>query len=146
MNSKRRQKLLDVVAPHLGQGEQVEATALGGVGSVSLARKAVTAAAVGIASGGMLIASVRPRPMYIVLTNHRILFVEQEQALGGVGKKILMSLERAAVTVAQTGKGMLGLTMRVQLEIKGEEKGLQITFPHASKTDGRKLIAALPTS
>jgi hypothetical protein len=94
----------------------------------------------------MLIAYARPRPMYIVLTNHRILFVEQEQALGGVGKKILMSLERAAVTVAQTGKGMLGLTMRVQLEINGEEKGLQITFPHASKTDGRKLIAALPTS
>lgn len=146
MNSKRRQKLIDIVTPRLGRGEQVRVTALGGVGSVSVARKAVTAAVVGVASGGTLIANVSARPMYIALTDYRIFFVEQNRATGGVGGKILMILDRAAVSGVRTGKGMLGLTLRARLEIKGEEKGLQITFPYASKSDGRQMVAALPAA
>lgn len=143
MNSKRRQRLLDNVGPLLEADERVEVTALGTVGSVSAGRKIATAAVVGVLTGGTVMALVTAKPMYMVVTDRRILFVEQNPT-GGPGKKVLMTVHRGGVSVSAPKKGMFGLTMVVELAIAGEEKGLKITFPHASKREGREFIAALP--
>ena len=64
------------------------------VGSVPLARKAAVATAVGVASGGLMIAHVKPRRMYIAVSEHSLLFFEGNTSSGRPGRNLLMRLEK----------------------------------------------------
>jgi hypothetical protein len=139
LNSKRREQLWEVVSPLLAQGEQVQVMAAAGVGTVTVKRQVATAVAVGIATGGLLTATPVPRQMYIAVTDRRILFFD---GTGRPGKQ-MMELPRQYLYVSPPEKASLGLAMRIQLEIQGSDKGVQITFPHVAKADGRAFAAAL---
>jgi hypothetical protein len=77
--------------------------------------------------------------MYIAVTDRRILFFD------GTGKpgEQLMDLPRQYVRVSPPEKAGFGLTMRIQLEVEGSDKGVRVTFPHVAKADGRAFVAAL---
>ncbi len=139
MNSKRQGQLQQVVAPLLAAGEQVQVMAAAGVGTVTVKRQLATAVAVGVATGGLMTAMPVPRQMYIAVTDRRILFFD------GAGKpgKQMMDLSRQYVRVSPPQKATLGLAMRIRLEVEGSDTGVQVTFPHVAKADGRAFAAAL---
>ncbi|MEV0742703.1 hypothetical protein AB0I51_43860 [Streptomyces sp. NPDC050549] len=74
------------------QGEQVEFTSLAGVGSVSVRKQALTAEAVGVVSAGTVMATVTPRPLYIVMTDQRLLLFDGDR--GGRPGKVMLNLPR----------------------------------------------------
>jgi len=126
------------------QGEQVELTTLAGVGTVSVRKQALTAAVVGVLSAGTVIATVRPRPLYIVLTDQHLLFFDG--AGGGKPGKLLMNFPRPYVSLGAPKKGFLGLTLVTQLSVAEQEKGLKLTFPVQNRADGRQFVSALPVA
>lgn len=142
MNARRRAKLLEGVAPLLEAGEQVQISTLATVGSVSMKKKMLTAAVAGIASGGLLTVNVRPRPMYTVLTDRRILFFDSTST-GGPGKH-MATLSRSVVTISGLKKAQFGLAVVTQLSVANQERGIRVLFPAASKAAGREFAAALP--
>lgn len=141
MNPKRTRQVIEVATPYLTPGEQIQLATIASIGSVSLARKAAVAAAVGIASGGMLIANVRPRRMYIAVTDRALLFFEGHTASGRPGKKLLMRLEKHYIAASEPKQGLL--TLSANLAIYGQPKGLKLTFPRPCREDGRQLLAGL---
>jgi hypothetical protein len=145
MNKRRKKQLLDAVGPLLAQGEQVELASLAKVGSVSAKRRVLTTAVVGALTAGAVIAIAQPRPMYWVLTDRRLLFVEAVQGSGRPGK-LLMSLPREYVAAAPASSALLGLGARTVLTVQGQEQGLKLTFPPAFKAAGRDLAGRLATA
>jgi hypothetical protein len=137
----RVRQVFDVAAPYLMHGERIQLATIASVGSVSLARKAAVATVVGIASGGLMIANVKPRRMYIVVTEHSLLFFEGNTSSGRPGKKLLMRLEKQHLEASEPKRGWL--TLSAQLSILGQPKGLKITFPRPCREDGQHLLAGL---
>ncbi|MFE0510778.1 hypothetical protein [Streptomyces sp. NPDC058964] len=142
MNNRRKQQLLQSVAPLLAQGEQVEITSLAKVGSVSVKRRVLTTALVGALTAGTVIATVQPRPMYWALTDRRLLFFEATTTTGRPGK-LLMALPREVTSVAPMKKALLGLGLQTVLTVQGQEQGLKLTFPPAYKAAGRDLASRI---
>lgn len=145
MNEKRRELLLQSASSLLDPDERVELTTLANVGSVSVKKKVLTAAAAGIATGGLLMVNVKPRTMYIVLTDQRILLFDGSTASGRPGQH-LATLNRDHVTTSAPKSGMFGLTQVIQLSIAGEDRGLKAVFPKPEKAAGLQFAAALPLS
>jgi hypothetical protein len=143
MNDRRTRQLLESATPLLTQGEQIELTSLANIGSVSLKRQLVTTALVGALTAGTVIATVQPRPMYLALTDRRLLFFDGKTATGKPGK-LLMALPRELITAAPLGKALLGLGVKTVLTIEGQEKGLKVVFPPASKAAGRDFATRIP--
>ena len=142
MNNRRRQQLLAAVTPLLTEGEQVELTSLAKVGSVSVKRRVLTTAVVGVLTAGTVIATVQPRPMYWALTDRRLLFLDAKTSTGRPGK-LLMSLPRELVVAAPPSKALLGLGIKTVLTVQGQEQGLKLTFPPAFKAAGRDLTSRI---
>jgi hypothetical protein len=140
MNDKRAQQAAQAAAPHLHTDEQIEITAYANIGRVSAVRRAATAAAVGAATAGLLIVSVRPRKAYLLMTNQRLVFLDGDTMSGRPGK-LLLTLPRTAVTVASVKKGLLTLT--AELGVQGQDQGLRIVFPAPAREDGQQVVAAL---
>lgn len=146
MKEKLQQQLLAVAKPVLQEGEQVQLMTFARVGSVSAKRKLGTAAAVGVLTAGLLIVNVRPRGMYIALTDRRILFFDGDVSSGGRPGKHLMTVPRQLVTVsAPKGKGF-GLAIQVELTIAGQDKDLTVLFPKPSKEEGSQFISLFPAT
>jgi hypothetical protein len=143
LNGRRRRQLLETATPLLIQGELVELTTLANVGSVSVRKQALTAAVVGVLTAGTVLATVRPRQMYIVLTEQRLLFFDGSTATGKPGK-LLINLPRPYVSVSEPRKGLLGLTLVTQLSVAEQDKGLKLSFPTPCRAEGRQFAAALP--
>ena len=141
MNSKRASQVLAVAAPHLKAGELVELATFAKVGSVSVKRKVTTTAAVAALTGGLVIVSVSARGMYIAMTGRRLLFFDGHTASGRPGQKVLMSIPRELIQVAETKNGLV--TLKAELAVDGQEKGLRLTFPRPCREDGGQLISAL---
>ncbi|MET8451707.1 hypothetical protein [Streptomyces sp. NPDC005209] len=142
MNNRRRQQLLQSVAPLLAEGERVELISLAKVGSVSVKRRVLTTALVGALTAGTVIATVQPRPMYWALTDRRLLFVDARTATGRPGK-LLMALPRELMSLAPMRKALLGLGLQTVLTVQGLEQGLKLTFPPACKAAGRVLASRI---
>lgn len=144
MKENLQQKLLAVAKPVLQQQEEVQLMTFARVGSVSAKRKVATAAAAAALTAGVLIVNVRPRGMYIALTDRRILFFDGDVSSGGRPGRHLMTLPRDQVTVsAPEGKGF-GLAIQVELTVAGQDKSLRVLFPKPSKEDGKQFIDLLP--
>ncbi|MEU6773350.1 hypothetical protein [Streptomyces sp. NPDC046759] len=144
LNARRNRQLHEAVAPLLLRGEQVELTSLAGVGSVSVRRQALTAAVVGVVTAGTVVATVRPRPLYMVLTDQRILFFDGNR--GGKPGPLVLNLPRPYVTAGNSKKAFLGLQYVTHLTVAGQEKGLKVTFPVQHRGDGPRLAEALPVT
>ncbi len=141
MSGKHTPKVAKAAAPHLGPGEVVEIGAFTTIGAVSVKRQFLTAAVAGIASGGMLIATVRPAKRYLALTSKRLLFFNGE----GFGPgKFLTSVPREAVTVAMAGRHLLHY--RMELVVAGQDKGLRINFPITARATMEQIAASLPAA
>jgi hypothetical protein len=89
-------------------------------------------------------ATVTPRPMYIVLTNQRILFFDGNR--GGKPGKLLMNLPRPYVTASAAKKTFLGLKVVTHLTVEGQEGALKVDFPVQTRADGHRFAAALPVT
>ncbi|MEV7130001.1 hypothetical protein [Streptomyces sp. NPDC093260] len=142
LNSRRARQLMDATAPLLAPGEQVRLTSLAGVGSVSLRRQAVTAAVVGVLSAGTVMAAVTPRPLYLALTDRRVLFLDGNR--GGKPGALVLDLPLAHVSAGASKKAFLGLQYVTHLAIAGQEQGLKITFPVQHRGDGPRFVAGVP--
>ena len=141
MNSKRREQLMAALRPMLQPDEPIEVMVFAGVGAVSVRRTMVTAVVTGVLSGGTMMLNVRPKSMFIALTDRRLLFVDAQ--MSGRPGRLLMDIPRNAVRTGGLRKGPLGLTLRTTL-VDGSERGLKMVFAHPAKADGRALTAALP--
>ncbi|MFF8944213.1 hypothetical protein ACF1A5_18480 [Streptomyces sp. NPDC014864] len=144
LNARRNRQLLEAATPLLLEGEQVQLTSLAGVGSVSVRRQALTAAVVGVLSAGTVMATVTPRPLYIVLTDQRVLFFDGNR--GGKPGKLLISLPREYVTAGNSKKAFLGLQYVTHLSVAGQEQGLKVTFPVQHRGDGPRFVSGLPVT
>jgi hypothetical protein len=132
--------------PVLQDQEQVQLMSFARVGSVSAKRKIATAAAAAALTAGVLIVNVRPRGMYIVLTDRRILFFDGDATSAARPGRHLMTVPRGRVTVSAPKGKALGLAIQVELTIAGQDKDLKIVFPKPSKEEGRQFIDLLPAT
>ncbi|HEX9476913.1 MAG TPA: hypothetical protein VGA41_09665 [Candidatus Dormibacteraeota bacterium] len=73
--SRTSDQVARAAEPVLEPGEIVEVATVGAFGSVSVARTAITAAAVSIATAGLFTAYVTPKKVPIVLTTKRLLIL-----------------------------------------------------------------------
>ncbi|MFE2582132.1 hypothetical protein [Streptomyces sp. NPDC059378] len=144
MNARRTRQLLETSAPLLLPDERVELTSLASVGTVSVRRQALTAIVVGVLTLGMVMATVRPRAVYVVLTNQRILFFDANR--GGKPGKLLMNMARLYVTATAARKTFLGLKVVTHLTVQGQEGTLKVDFPVQTRADGHVFAGALPVT
>ncbi|MEU8949417.1 hypothetical protein [Streptomyces sp. NPDC048489] len=144
LNPRRRRQLLEATGPLLLQGERVELATLAAVGTVSVRRQVLTAAVVGALTAGTVSATVRPRPLYITLTDQRLLFFDGNN--GGKPGKLVMNLPRPYVSVGATKKGFFGLTLITHLSVVEQIQGLRLTFPAQHRADGRQFVSVLPVT
>lgn len=144
LNARRTRQLLETAAPLLLQDEQVQMTTLAGVGSVSVRKQALTAAVVGVLSAGTVMATVTPRPMYVVLTDRRVLFFDGNR--GGKPGKLMLNLPRPYVSAGGSKKAFLGLQYVTYLTVAGQEKGLKVAFPVQHRGDGPRFVAGFPVT
>ncbi|MGW3914214.1 hypothetical protein ACWEBX_22200 [Streptomyces sp. NPDC005070] len=144
INARRNRQLLETSAPLLVPGEQVELTSLASIGTVSVRKQALTAIIVGILTLGMVMATVRPRAVYVVLTNQRILFFDGNR--GGKPGALLMNIARPYVTATSAKKAFLGLKTVTHLSIEGQEGTLKVDFPVQTRADGHVFAGALPVT
>ncbi|MEU6366115.1 hypothetical protein ABZ876_10220 [Streptomyces sp. NPDC046931] len=144
LNARRARQLREAAAPLLLQNEQIQMTTLAGVGSVSVRQQALTAAVVGVLSAGTVMATVTPRPLYLVLTDQRVLFFDGNR--GGKPGKLVLNLPRPYVSAGGSKKAFLGLQYVTHLSVAGQEKGLKVTFPVQHRGDGPRFVSALPVT
>ncbi|GAA2723485.1 MULTISPECIES: hypothetical protein [Streptomyces] len=143
LRERRQQQTYEAAFPLLFPGERVELITFAHVGSVSKRRQLATTALVGVISAGTVIATVRPRQMYIVLTDRRLLFFNGHTPSGKPGK-LLMDLPRACVAGSAPKNGMFGITLAGELMVAGWEKGLKLRFPEDCREEGQYLLGVLP--
>jgi hypothetical protein len=141
LNSRRTRQLMEAAGPLLLQGERVEFTSLAAVGTVSVRKQALTAVAVGVLSAGTVMATVTPRPLYIAMTDQRLLFFDGNR--GGRPGKLLLNLPRPYVSAGGSKKAFLGLQYVTQLSVEGQEGALKVTFPVQHRGDGPRFVAGL---
>lgn len=138
--------LMQILAPLLAPGEQVQVATICNIGTVSTKRKVATAVAAGIASGGTMIATVTPRPMFMALTDRRVLIVNSRKRVGGAVEptQLWAHFPRAAVSTSPPKSVMLGLATRATWTVNGSQQGLKVTFPYISRHEGRAILDSLP--
>jgi hypothetical protein len=112
-NQKTTSRCAQVVTPILAEGEQIEMVEAAQVGKVSAKRRIATTAAVTIATAGTVMIALKPAAFYLVLTNQRLIFVQNFR--GRVGK-IAAAVPRAAVTAEPLRGHMLTLSMNVTID------------------------------
>ncbi|TLS43941.1 hypothetical protein FE633_23230 [Streptomyces montanus] len=142
LNARRTRQLLETAAPLLRPEEQVEFSTLAAIGSVSAGKRALTAAVAGVLSAGTVIATVTPRPMYIVLTDRRLLFFDGNR--GGRPGDLVLDVPRPYVSATAPKKAFLGLQYVTHLSVAGEEQQLKLTFPVQHRADGPRFTSNLP--
>jgi hypothetical protein len=138
---------MQILAPLLAPGEQVQVAAICNIGTVSVKRKVAMAMAVGIASGGTMIATVNPRPMFMALTDRRVLIVNSRKRAGSGAvepTQLWAHFPRAAVSSSPPKAVMLGLAKRAIWTVNGWQQGLKVTFPYISRHEGRAILDSLP--
>jgi hypothetical protein len=144
LNSRRARQLREATASVLQEGERLELTSLVGVGSVSVGAQALTGVVAAVLSGGTMTATITPRPLYVALTDRRVLFFDGNR--GGKPGALVLELPREHLVTSGTRKAFLGLQYVTHLSVAGQEKGLKITFPVQHRSDGPRFVSALPTA
>jgi hypothetical protein len=125
-----------LVAPTLTPGEQIEVTEAVQIGKVSFAKKFLTTLALYILSRGTRLASAKPTPYFLVLTNKRLILIENH--IGRVGK-IRSAFPRDQITAGPLQAHVLTLSM--QVAINGTEH--QFSWGRIQGGMARTVAAAL---
>jgi hypothetical protein len=113
MNKKKAERCVSRVAHLLVDREQVQMVEGAQIGEVSVKKQLATAAVVGIATGGMMTAVVRPQAFWLILTDLRLFLVQNNN--GSVGKRILGEFPREAVQAGPLRTHILTRSMEVTI-------------------------------
>ncbi|MFC8506779.1 hypothetical protein ACFU3J_30300 [Streptomyces sp. NPDC057411] len=141
MNGRRRRALLAAVTPMLEPGEQVEVTTIVGLSTVSVRRTAAFGVASAIASGGALAVVPVPTPMYLAMTDRRLLIFEADPNFAKpVGHR--MTIQRAHLFRSEIRERILNSSF--VLSSPYSETSLKIVFPLISRRDRHPVAAAIP--
>jgi hypothetical protein len=112
MNQKATSLCTQVVAPTLTQGEQIEIVEAVQIGKVSAKKQIATSAIVGVATLGHVVVALKPRPFYLVVTNQRLIFINNLR--GRVGK-IAAAVPRSVIVTEPLRPHLLTLSMNVTM-------------------------------
>jgi hypothetical protein len=115
MNQKTTARCQQQVASALAPGEQIvliEAVQIGKVSAKKQAGIAAASIAVGVATGGTLIVALKPRAFYLVLTNQRLILIDNLR--GRVGK-VAAAYPRDQVSVQPLHSHLLTISMEVTM-------------------------------
>ncbi|MEU3659366.1 hypothetical protein AB0E77_06305 [Streptomyces sp. NPDC032940] len=141
MNGRRRRALLATVHPMLEPGERVEVATIVNLSSVSVRRTAVFAAASAILSAGAMAVVPAPTPMYLAMTDRRILIFRADPTFARP-KEHVMTIPRAGLVRTDIKERVLNSSFIVSSP--AAEQGLKIIFPLIGRKDRNAVAAALP--
>lgn len=112
MNQRTTSRCTQVIGPMLARGEQIQMVEVVQVGKVSAKKKAATAAIVGAATLGTVVVALKARAFYLVVTNQRLLFIDNLR--GRVGK-FSAAVPLSAVTAEPLRLHLLTVSMNVTM-------------------------------
>jgi hypothetical protein len=138
---KRYQKICDIIAEK-APGESVVAASYANIGNVSLGKQFAQAAATAVLTAGLLSVRTKPRPSYLVVTDHRLLILDASAFTGGPTKTVNFAIPFQRIGGVTEPKR--GVATIVHLMIEGRDKALRIQFPRAAREDGDKVLQSLP--
>jgi len=127
--------------PVLEPGEIVEVATVGSFGSVSIARMAVTAAAVSIATAGLFTAYVTPKKVPIVLTTKRLLILGTNVLLEKADSKIVTQVPRSELRAHPARRPFLWT--KVDLTDPQGTPVARMQFPLPTRGDAARIATAL---
>ncbi len=125
MGARQERRLLESAAALMRPDERVELVAMAKIGSVKKAvgKSIAYGVAVGVLSGGTMMAFSTQAEAYIVLTDQQILFFRSHT--GAPGKHIL-SIPRGYAAITEPKSGFL---LKFQLHVQGWNQALALTVP-----------------
>lgn len=125
-----------LVAPSLGPGEEIVIVGAMMIGKVSAKRQIATAVAAGVLSGGTMAAVVLPATYFAVLTNQRLILINNYK--GTVGK-VHSVIDRRRLRAGPLRPGVL--TFSMQLMVDGTPH--KVSFGRAYPARARQMAAVL---
>jgi hypothetical protein len=125
MGARQERRLLENAAPLMRPDERVELVAMAKIGSVkkSVGKSIAYGVAVGVLSGGTMMAFSTQAEAYIVLTDQQILFFRSHTGTPG---KHIVSVPRAYAAITEPKSGFL---LKFQLHVQGWDQALALTVP-----------------
>ncbi|SCE66226.1 hypothetical protein GA0074696_0087 [Micromonospora purpureochromogenes] len=141
MQQKLQTRAFEHVTPILQSGEQPVVATRAMVGKFSSGRlRPIVSQAMRFEGGALLGAALAATSkQFVVLTNRRLIFLEQT-FLGGPGKKVLGEVPREQVSLAEAKIGVVSL-LRLAFGTPGD--GVALTFPRIDKKNAESLAEAL---
>ncbi|MEV8591135.1 hypothetical protein [Streptomyces sp. NPDC051180] len=143
MNGRRRRALLATVQPLLEAGERVEVTTVVNLSSVSVRRTAAFAVASAIASGGAMAVIPTPTPMYLTMTDRRII-VHRADPVFAKPVELAFTIRRAGLVRSEIRERFVNSSFVVSPSGGGD--GLRIVFPLIGRKERDLVAAALPVA
>jgi|SRR5215467_3054032 len=113
MNQKQTDRCIKAVTPPIAPDEQVELVEVAQIGKVSVKKQAAVAAVVGVVTAGHLIVAVKPRGYFLVLTDRRLVVIDNMRGIVG---KMAASLPRDKINGGPLRGHMLTLSMEVTVD------------------------------
>src|SRR5690349_5422994 len=138
MNQKIEQRCTDVVTPALAAPlEYVRSIEVVQLGKVSARKQIIVSLVVGILTAGMLLVALRPRAYYLVLTNQRLLLLDNLR--GRVGTKIVLAVPLNQVVAGPLRTG--ALTYKLDVEVAGVAR--RFSWGRVQGSTARRVAEAL---
>ncbi|GAB2828508.1 hypothetical protein GCM10022221_28680 [Actinocorallia aurea] len=144
MKPKVAELLHRAAAGHLAPGERIEVALKAQISTVSFARNMAVAAAVAVASGGAGSVVAMKTPVYLVLTNWRLLLLDAHSVTGRPVDTLRGAYDRRAVYCSEPQGAVFGIGLKADLAFSGRSDGLSLLIPAPEKQSGRAFAAALP--
>ncbi|MEU8761721.1 hypothetical protein [Streptomyces sp. NPDC048659] len=141
MNGRRLRALLAFAAPMLEDGERVEVTSLINLSSVTVRRTAAYGVASALLSGGALAVVPVPVPMYLVMTDRRLLVFRMDRVTAKPVEHA-MTIQRAHLYRSEIRERILNSSF--VLSSPYSETSLKLVFPLIDRKARDLVAAALP--
>jgi hypothetical protein len=135
-----QQKVPATIAAHLAEGEQMITGTRALAGAFDASRLGTIAVASLKNQGLVGHALSRSKKQFVVVTDRRVLFLNQTFLNGGPGKNLLAELPRAEVTLAEAKLGTVSI---LRLAFGADGDGISLTFPLVDKKKATALAEAL---
>jgi hypothetical protein len=136
MNQRTTSRLTQVVTPTLAPGEQIEMIEAAQVGKISAKKRLAVTAAVSVATAGTVMIALKPQAWYLVLTNQRLIFVENKRGIVG---KVAAAARRENVTSEPLQGHFVTLSMNVTIDGTPQ----RLSWGRAQPGMARRVAAAL---
>jgi hypothetical protein len=137
MNQRIVQRCKDVVIPSLEPDEYVESVEVVQIGKVSARRQLAVSLIVGILTLGLVLVALRPRSYFLVLTNHRLLLLDNLR--GSVGKRVVLAAPRDQVSAGPLRARLL--TYRMQVNLDGTDR--RFSWGRVQAASAQRVASAL---